>query len=133
MAATRCRAISSRDRPLLTSAAECSETDESWRSPARAARRKTALSPSACRLELGLDREQARRGLAQHRRPLRVGETRRLEDVVDRSFHPWKRIVRSHDDLAGADLRGQMAQPFGREDDRIVVELAQVIGREFIK
>ena len=42
-----------------------------------------------------LDAEQLRRGVAEHRRALRVGETRRVEDVIDRLVLPREWVVGS--------------------------------------
>src|SRR5207302_2132978 len=51
------------------------------------------------------------------------------EDVVDRGLGPAEWVIGAHDDLRGADLRGEMAQRLRREDQRVEVELAQVFGR----
>src|SRR4030095_11539666 len=75
------------------------------------------------------DLEQLRRGVTQHRGPLRVGEAGRAQDVVHRRARPGVGIVGAHDDLAGTGLGGQVSQGLGGEDDRVVIHLAQVLGR----
>src|SRR6266853_4944075 len=75
------------------------------------------------------DPEELRRGVAQHRGPLRVAEAGRVEDVVHRRARPGIGIVGAHDDLAGAGLGGQVPQGLRGEDDRVVVHLAKVLGR----
>src|SRR5258708_10532583 len=52
------------------------------------------------------DPEELRRGVAQHRRPLRVAEAGRVEDVVHRLARPGIGIVRAHPDLPGPLLAG---------------------------
>ena len=44
-------------------------------------------------------------------------------------LRPRERIVGAHDDLARADLGHQVAQRLGREDERVEVELPQILGR----
>src|SRR5437868_5165855 len=76
-----------------------------------------------------LDAEKLRRGLAEDRGALGVGELRRAEDVVDGSLGPAEGIVGAHDELRGADLRGEVAQRLGREDERVEIELPEIFGR----
>src|SRR5512145_1747968 len=78
---------------------------------------------------LELDLEQLRRGLAEHGPALGIAEAGRLEYVVHRLVLPRDRVVGADDELAGADLRGQMPQRFRGEDEGVVVHLPQILGR----
>ena len=78
---------------------------------------------------LGVHPEQTRRVAAQDRRLLVVGERRGGEDVVDRMLLPRDGMVGAEHDLARADLRDEVAQRLGREDERVEIELVQVLGR----
>src|SRR5437763_10206629 len=89
--------------------------------------------PSVVTRELGLDPEQRGGGAAQHRDLVGIAETRRAQDMIDRRARPRERIVRAHDDLAGARLGRQVTQRLGREDDRVVVHLAHVLGRPLLQ
>jgi hypothetical protein len=77
----------------------------------------------------GSDRQELFGGLAEHRDALGIAEAGRAENVVDRGPGPGERAVCPHDDLAGADLGGQMMQSLRREHQRVVVELPQVLAR----
>src|SRR6185312_3161418 len=82
---------------------------------------------AACRPPLlRLNPEQPRGGVPQHCRAVGIAEPWGVEDVIDRSAGPGKRIVRPHDDLAGTDLRHQVPQGLRREDDGIEIELPQI-------
>src|SRR4029077_6572274 len=77
----------------------------------------------------GLEAKELRRGLAEHGGALGVAESRRAEDLLDRRAGPAERIVGAEHELRGTDLCREVAQRFGREDQRVVIELAQVLRR----
>src|SRR6185295_4321215 len=85
------------------------------------------LTRNAARIRSDL--QERRRGAAQHRRPLRVAEAGRAEDVVHRRARPRVGVVGAHDELPAAGLGREMPQGLRREDDRVVVHLAEVLGR----
>ena len=80
-------------------------------------------------IESRLDAEEARGGLAKDCGALGIAQPWCREDVIDGGLRPRIRIIAAHDDLAGADLGDQVAQPLGSEDQRIVIELPQVFAR----
>ena len=49
--------------------------------------------------------------------------------MIDRLQLPGIGIVAAQHDLAGADLGREMADRLGREDQRVEIELLQVLGR----
>src|SRR5438094_3324991 len=92
-------------------------------------RGSTRGSPSARRPELRLDPEQLRRRPAEHRHAFVVAQAWRAEDVVDRRLRPRERIVGAHHDLTGPGLGDEVAQRLGREDERVEVELLEILRR----
>src|SRR6266849_1162271 len=96
-------------------------------------RRRRSFSARAdrenTRPPLSLDAEQARRVAAQDRRLVLVAQRGGGEDVIDRMLLPWDRVIAAEHDLARADLRDQVAEPLGREDEGIEMELVEVFGR----
>src|SRR6266542_3990335 len=105
------------------------------RSASRTPRRfwpRAAKTPTQLRWggsALSGDVEQLRRRAAQHRHLLLVAERIAGEDVVDWLELPGIGIVAAQHDLAGADLGREMADGFRREDQRIEVELLEVLRR----
>mgnify|MGYP003332237403 CR=1 FL=1 len=47
-------------------------------------------------------------------------------DVIDRMLVPWNRRIGADHQLAGADLRDDVAQRFRGEDQRIEIHLVQI-------
>src|SRR3954453_11746979 len=76
-----------------------------------------------------LQAEQPRRIAAENGGLLLVAERRGGEHVVDRVLFPRNRMIGAEHDLAGADLRRQMAQRFGGEYQRVEIELVEIFGR----
>ena len=94
-----------------------------------AARLKETVSQVPQRVDV----EQLRRRAAQHRHLLLVAERIAGEDVVHGLQLPGIGIVAAQHDLAGADLGREMADRLGREDQRIEVELLQVLRRLLLR
>jgi hypothetical protein len=83
---------------------------------------------------LGLYNAQQRAGgVAQHCRPLGVAQARRLENVIYSRARPRIRIISPHHNLASAAFRHQMPQRFGGEDQRVEIELPQVLSGTFLQ
>src|SRR5205814_1191522 len=61
-----------------------------------------------------LDAKQFCGGAAEHCDALGIGEAGKIEDVVDLGHGPREGVIGADDDLAGADLGDQVAQPFRR-------------------
>ena len=73
--------------------------------------------------------EQPRRVAAEDRGLVLVAERRGGEHVVDRMLLPRDRMVGAEHDLARADLRDEMTKRFGREHQRVEIELIEIFGR----
>src|SRR5512143_3734249 len=72
--------------------------------------------------------KQCGRGAAEYGFTFDIGQVRR-QDVFDGIGYPGVRIVRAHDDLAGAHLRGEVPQRLRSKYDRVIVQALQVLGR----
>src|SRR5262245_26251297 len=79
---------------------------------------------AASAMALRPDPEQLHRRAAEHGDLVGIAHARRVDDLVDRRGGPrvWK--VRADHELARTDLGDEMADTFGRADDRVVVHLA---------
>ncbi len=73
--------------------------------------------------------EQPRGVAAQDRRLVVVAERVGREHRVHRVLLPGDGVVGAEHDLAGADLRHQVAQRLGREHQRVVIHLVEILGR----
>src|SRR5215831_15892109 len=80
-------------------------------------------------LALRLQPEQLGRVAAEDRDLVVVTERRGGEDVIDRMLLPRDRMIAAEHDLADADLGHQVAQRFGREDQRVEMKLVEILGR----
>src|SRR6476661_6263484 len=78
-----------------------------------------------------LDTQQPCRRRAQYGDPLVVAQARRRHQVIHGFGFPRIRVVGPQNDLARADVRDEVPQRFRREDQRIVVELLEVLRRFF--
>jgi len=62
-----------------------------------------------------------------------VGERFRRENMVDRLQLPGIGIVAAQHDLTGADLGHQMPYRLGREDQRIEIDLPEILRRRLLE
>ena len=76
---------------------------------------------------LRLDAQQLCGIVTEYRRALGVAQARRVEDVVDRLVLPRDRMIGAHHDLAGADLRREVAQRLGIDCSRFPGPIIPVI------
>src|SRR5207302_10772426 len=77
--------------------------------------------------------EKLRGGAAEHRGAFRVAQAGRGENVLNGGLSPGVGVIRAQHDLRAADLRGEVAQRFGREHDRIEVKLLQIFGGSLLQ
>src|ERR1700752_879580 len=86
-----------------------------------------------CLLLSGLDIEQFGRGAPEDIGLFVVAQRRGCKNMVDRLRLPGIGIVAADDDLAGADLSHEMADGLGRKDQRIKIDLPEIVGRLLLK
>src|SRR5689334_5568529 len=110
------------------------------RSPCGAAIRRSAFSAPArmprswrsCGGALAAalpDSQQFRRVAAEDRGFFRVGEARRVEDVVHALVLPGNGVIGAEHDLARSYLGSEVPQRLGGEDERVEIEAPQVLRR----
>src|SRR5438552_18134409 len=75
------------------------------------------------------DPEELGRGPAQHGDAVVVGEAGRGKDQIDGGLRPRVGKVGAQDDLPHSRLGDEVPHAFGREDDVVVVELADILRR----
>src|SRR5262245_64356683 len=73
--------------------------------------------------------EQPRGVAAQDRDLFFVRQRRGGEDMIDRMFLPGDRMIAAEHDLAGPDLRREMAQGLRGEHQGIEIELVEIFAR----
>jgi hypothetical protein len=77
--------------------------------------------------------QQLAGGVAEDRGPLGVAQARRAENVLDGRTRPRIGIIGPHHDLTGAAFRHQMPQRLRGEDDRVEVEIPQILAGPFLQ
>src|SRR5262245_40013627 len=70
--------------------------------------------------------EQLGRGAAENVGLLVVAQRRTSEDVIHRLQLPGEGIIAAEHELGRADLRHQMPDGFGREDERVEIDLLEI-------
>src|SRR5215813_3059188 len=82
---------------------------------------------------LALHAEQACRIAAQNGDHVFATTTLSDEDKIDRMLLPRNRRVATDDDLAGTDLRHQVAERFRREYECVEIELFEIVARPLLQ
>src|SRR5215831_17284887 len=82
---------------------------------------------------LALHAEKACRIAAQNGDLVFVAQRRSREYMIDRMLLPRNRMVAADDDLAGTDLRHQVAERFRREYECIEIELFEIVARRLLQ
>src|SRR3954470_17909042 len=88
-----------------------------------AAQRRPPTRYSGC----GIQPQEFDQVVAENRHPVGVAQTWRAEHVIDRGGRPRERCVRSEHDLAGTRPGDKMPQALGGEDERVEIELLQIV------
>src|SRR5207249_3471462 len=101
--------------------------------PARNSRRVVSISPPRSFILSPFYSEKLRGGAAEHRGALRVAQAGRGENVLYGGLSPGKGVIGAQHDARAADLRGEVAQRFGREHQRIEVKLLQIFRRPLLQ